>query len=75
MARRIDMKPPDRPLSAQELKQFREHLAKLTPHHVSIEYQRIYMECRMFGSTPPPPAAVQQLVQVYKQLWKWRRKR
>jgi hypothetical protein len=58
-----------------ELKRFADHLATLTPHHVSIEYQRVYMSCRMFGQSLPPPASVQQLVQIYKQLWKWRRGR
>ncbi len=75
MARRPDTTAPDRPMTVEELKRFRDRLAQLTPHHVSIEYQRVYMECRMFGEALPPAAAVQQLVQVYKQLWKWRRRR
>jgi hypothetical protein len=72
VARRPDFTPPDKPFSAEELKRYAETLAKLTPHHVSIEYQRLYMECRMFGTTLPPAKAIQQLVQIWKQLWKWR---
>jgi hypothetical protein len=60
-------------MTAQELKHFREHLAKLSAHHVSIEYQRVYMDCRMFGSRLPPARAIQELVQIYKQLWRWRK--
>jgi len=75
MARRPDMQASPRPMSAEQLKQFRERLVKLTPHHVRIEYQSVYQDCRMFGEELPPPAAVQQLVQIYKQLWKWRRRR
>jgi hypothetical protein len=72
MARRPDLNPNEAPLTPAELKNFREHLAKLSPHHVSIEYQRVYMDCRMFGKELPSPKAIQQLVQIYKQLWKWR---
>ena len=73
VARRPDFTPPDRPLSTDELKRYAYGLAKLSPHHVQIEYQRVYMECRMFGTALPPARAVQQLVQIWKQLWKWRR--
>jgi hypothetical protein len=72
MARLPDDLPPQPPLTEAELEDLREHLSKLTPHHVSIEYQMAYMECRMFVSSLPPPAAVQRLVHIYKQLWKWR---
>jgi hypothetical protein len=71
MARARDSQPPERPMTPQELEEFRESLARLSPHHVSIEYQRVYMECRMFGTTLPPARAIQQLVQIWKQLWKW----
>jgi hypothetical protein len=73
MARRPDSKLPDKPLSPEELDRFREQLSRLTPHHVNIEYQRVYRECRMFGTELPPASAIQQLVQIYKQLWRWRR--
>lgn len=72
MAIRPKFKPPDKAMTPAELKQFRERLATLTWHHVSIEYQSAYMECRMYGSGLPPPAAVQKLVQIYKQLWRWK---
>jgi hypothetical protein len=60
-------------MTPQELKRFCERLAQLTSHHVSIEYQRVYMDCRMYGSHLPPARAIQQLVQIYKQLWRWRK--
>jgi len=72
VAYRPDFEPPDKPLSAEELKQYAASLAKLSPHHVQIEYQRVYMECRMFGTVLPSAKAIQQLVQIWKQLWKWR---
>jgi hypothetical protein len=71
MAKRPGFEPPKHPMTTSELKRFQERLATLTPHHVSIEYQSVYMDCRMYGSALPPPAAIQKLVQIYKQLWKW----
>jgi hypothetical protein len=72
MDRLPDDLPPPPPLTEAELEDLRQHLSKLSPHHVRIEYQKVYMECRMFGDKLPPPSAVQKLVQIYKQLWKWR---
>ena len=72
MARPRDYQPLDPPLTPEELKRFREHLSKLSPHHVSIEFQRVYIDCRMYGTALPSPRAIQQLVQIYRQLWKWR---
>jgi hypothetical protein len=73
MGRPPDKTPPVPPMTPAELKSYRDHLAKLSPHHVSIEYQRVYMDCRMFGSHLPPARAIQELVQIHKQLWRWRK--
>jgi len=60
-------------LTAEELKQLRQNLAHLSPSHVQEFYQRAYEDCRMTYTRVPNPKAIQTLVQVWKQLWKWRR--
>jgi hypothetical protein len=72
MGRPADKLPPDHPMGIEELNDLRRRLSQLSPHHVSIEYQKAYMDCRMFGNALPPARAIQELVQIYKQLWKWR---
>jgi hypothetical protein len=60
-------------LSAEDLKQLRENLAHLSPSHVQEFYQRAHEDCRMVFNRVPNPKAIQTLVQVWKQLRKWRR--
>ena len=49
-------------------------MAVLSEHSVREIYQRAYRECAIINSkTFPPARAVQELVQAWKQLRKWRR--
>jgi hypothetical protein len=72
-------RPPERDtdedvLTAAELKELRENLSRLSPQHVQDFYQRAYEDCRMIYTRLPSPKAIQTLVQVWKQLWVWRRR-
>ena len=67
------MAEPERPLTEPELKALQQNLARLSEPSVRQAYQRAWEECRMKGERIPPAKAVQQLVQAWKQLWKWRR--
>jgi hypothetical protein len=64
--------PPDI-LSAEEIKQLRYNLAHLSPDGVRQFYERVFGERRLVYARLPSPRKMQTLVQVWKQLWKWRR--
>jgi len=72
MARRRDRDEPVDVLSAEELK-MRHRLAHLSPDGVRQFYERAFEECRLVYTRVPSPRKMQTLVQVWKQLWKWRR--
>jgi hypothetical protein len=60
-------------LSEEDWKQLRYNLAHLSPEGVRDFYERAHQECRLLYSRTPSPRQIQTLVQVWKQLWKWRR--
>jgi len=74
MARRPDFGGKEEVWSRDDLKQISHNLALLSEHGVRDFYERAYRECRIINSSTFPPArAVQELVQAWKQLRKWRR--
>ena len=73
MSRRRDPDHPPDILSAVELKALRQNLAHLSPDGVRQFYERAFEECRLIYTRIPTPRKMQTLVQVWKQLWKWRR--
>jgi len=66
------MAEPERPLTEQELRALQQNLARLSEPSVKKVYRQAWEECRMKGERLPPAKAVQQLVQAWKLLWKWR---
>ena len=61
-------------LSRDDLNELARNLALLSESAVRDLYQRAYRECRIVNSHQLPSArAVQQLVQAWKQLRKWRK--
>jgi hypothetical protein len=72
MARRPD-RGEEEILNAEQLKQLRHNLAHLSPGAVQEFYARAHEDCRMKFDRVPSPQKIQTLVQVWKQLWKWRR--
>jgi hypothetical protein len=59
-------------LSENELKEMRHNLAHLSVTAVRDFYDSAYRDCRLIYNRLPSPKHVQTLVQVWKQLWKWR---
>ena len=71
MARRFDRDKED-VLSEEDLKQLRENLSRLSPQGVRDFYDRAHEDCRLIYTRLPTPRKIQTLVQVWKQLWKWK---
>lgn len=71
MARRPNNRPVE-VLSDQDLKALRFNLAHLSVPAVREFYERACRDCRVIYSRIPTPKQMQTLVQVWKQLWKWR---
>lgn len=59
-------------LSEENLKELRYNLAHLSVPAVREFYEKAYQDCRLIYSRVPSPKQMQTLVQVWKQLWKWR---
>jgi hypothetical protein len=77
MARRPNFAPdPKREdvLTRKHLDELAHNLAHLSMSSVLDFYQRAYRNCRIINSSTFPPArALQELVQAWKQLRKWRK--
>jgi len=71
MARRPDEREKEM-LSEENLKELRYNLAHLSVPAVREFYEKAYQDCRLIYSRVPSPKQMQTLVQVWKQLWKWR---
>jgi hypothetical protein len=61
-------------MTPEELARRRNEYAKLHESSVQRLYRQAWKECSMDGNDIPRPAAIQNLVQVWKTLWRWRRK-
>lgn len=73
MARRPDL-GKEKFFSREELEEIGRNLALMSEHAVREFYQRAYRDCRIINShTFPSARSVQELVQAWKQLRKWRR--
>ena len=59
-------------MSPEELREYRNSLARLSLDAVRHAYQTAYARCRMVNDRVPSARAMQELVQTWKQLWKWR---
>jgi len=59
-------------LSKENLDEIRRNLAHLSIDAVRRFYDRAHEDCRMIYDRLPSPKQMQTLVQVWKQLWKWR---
>jgi hypothetical protein len=73
MARRPDRRSDDDEiLTKNDLKQMGEGLSRLSVSAVRQAYHSAYARCRMVNDRVPSARSIQELVQVWKQLWKWR---
>ena len=71
MARRLDQREVEM-LSKENLDEIRRNLAHLSIDAVRRFYERAHEDCRMIYDRLPSPKQMQTLVQVWRQLWKWR---
>ncbi len=71
MARR-QHRPEDEVMSPHDLEGMRESLSRLSIDAVRHAYNTAYARCRMVNDRVPSARSMQELVQVWKQLWKWR---
>ena len=71
VARRPDSRESEM-LSKENLAELRQSLAHLSLPAVRDLYEQSYRDCRLIYSRIPSPRQMQTLVQVWKQLWKWR---
>jgi hypothetical protein len=55
-------------LSEADLVALRKRLAAMTLHELEIQYQASHNACRYAGVRVPAPIAMQELVQVWRQL-------
>ena len=56
----------------KDLDELRYNLAHLSLDAARRFYERAHEDCRMIYDRLPSPKQMQTLVQVWKQLWKWR---
>jgi len=74
MARRPDPGRKEDIWTRKDLDEMSRNLSLLSEHGVREFYQRAYRQCAIINSSTFPPArAIQELVQAWKQLRKWRR--
>ena len=74
MARRPEIGRKEQIWTREDLREIMHNLSLLSEHGVREFYERAYRECRIINrQTFPPARAVQELVQAWKQLRKWRR--
>lgn len=59
-------------MSSDDLKQLRTDLSRLSIDAVRQAYHTAHARCRMVNDRVPSAHSLQELVQVWKQLWKWR---
>lgn len=71
MVRRPDSSKPEK-RTQKDLDELRYNLAHLSVDAVQRFYERAYEDSRMMHGRVPSPKQMQTLVQVWKQLWKWR---
>jgi hypothetical protein len=74
VARRPEIGKREQIWSREDLKEIMHNLSLLSEHGVREFYQRAYRECAIINSrTFPPARAIQELVQAWKQLRRWRK--
>jgi hypothetical protein len=72
MAHRPDPTRREEILNSDDLKALGSSLARLSASAVRDFYERAYNRCRITSRDFPPARAIQELVQAWKQLRKWR---
>jgi hypothetical protein len=71
MARRPDIRNSE-VMSPDEINQLRTSLSRISLSAARHAYHTAYARCRMVNDRVPSARSIQELVQVWKQLWKRR---
>jgi hypothetical protein len=71
MARRPDLRNPEI-MTPAEISQLRASLSRISLSALRHAYHTAYSRCRMVNDRAPSARSIQELVQVWKQLWKRR---
>jgi hypothetical protein len=70
MARRP--RPPEEILTREDLAELQQRLSMMSVTAVQDFYRYTHNTCRIFPGHFPSPRAIQELVQAWKQMRKWR---
>jgi hypothetical protein len=71
MARRHEF--PANVMTRDQLKELKRSLSMLSPHTVGDNYQQMLEKCRLSERIPSAPRTMQELVTLWKFLWRWRK--
>jgi hypothetical protein len=71
MARRPEF--PASAMTREQLKDLKRSLSMLSPHTVRDNYQKLLEKCRLHEGAPPTPRVMQELVTLWRLLWRWRK--
>jgi hypothetical protein len=69
MARRPDF--PASVMTREELNRLKRPVSMLSPHTVRHNYRKLLERCRSLQDTLPTPRMMQELVTLWKVLWRW----
>lgn len=69
MARRPDLRKLE-VMNREELQNMREGLSRSGVEALRYAYNTAYARCRMVNGHPPSARSIQELVQVWRQLWR-----
>lgn len=62
---------PGSVMTRDELNRLKRSLSLLSPYAVRDNYERMLEKCRLREGAPPSPRMMQELVTLWKVLWKW----
>jgi hypothetical protein len=71
MARRPEF--PANVMTREQLRELKRSLSMLSPHTVRDNYRKMLEQCRLLQGTLPTPRMMQELVTLWKVLWRWRK--
>ena len=72
MARRPEVPSPKDVLSKDDLGELQRKLSQMSVTGLQDFYRTAYYRCRLEGEQVPQARAIQELVQAWKQMRKWR---
>ena len=71
MARRPEF--PANVMTREQLKELKRSFSMLSAPTVQDNYEKLLERCWLRAGMPPPPCMMQELVTLWKVLWRWRK--